>query len=89
LASVLASPTVTRLFGSIGYEGRIDYGAVGTVTNLAFRLYDEANHNQILVSQRVALGLLEDVVQSEFIGNLTLKGFPAPIKTHTILRLKD
>jgi class 3 adenylate cyclase len=75
--------------GSIGYEGRIDYGAIGTVTNLAFRLFDEANHNQILVSQRVALGMLEDVVQSEFTGNLTLKGFPAPIKAHTILRLKD
>ena len=74
--------------GSIGYEGQIDYGAIGTVTALAFRLCDEANHNQILVSQR-ALGLLEDVVQSEFIGNLTLKGFPAPIKAHTILRLKD
>jgi class 3 adenylate cyclase len=75
--------------GSIGYEGRMDYGAIGTVTNFAFRLCDEANHNQILVSQRVALGLLEDVVQSEFAGNLTLKGFPDPIKAHTILRLKD
>jgi class 3 adenylate cyclase len=74
--------------GSIGYEGRIDYGAVGTVTALAFRLCDEANHNQILVSQR-ALGLLQDVVQSEFIGDLTLKSFPAPIKAHNILRLKD
>jgi class 3 adenylate cyclase/putative methionine-R-sulfoxide reductase with GAF domain len=74
--------------GSIGYEGQIDYGAIGTVTALAFRLCDEANHNQILVSQR-ALGLLEDFVQSEFIGNLTLKGFPGPIKAHTILRLKD
>jgi len=75
--------------GSIGYEGRIDYGAIGTVTNLAFRLCDEADHNQILVSQRVALGLLEDVVRSEFVGNLTLKGFPDPIKAHAILRLKD
>jgi class 3 adenylate cyclase len=74
--------------GSIGYEGRMGYGAIGTVTNLAFRLWDEANLDQILVSQRVALGLLEDVVQSEFIGNLTLKGFPAPIKAYTILRLK-
>jgi class 3 adenylate cyclase len=74
--------------GSIGYEGQIDYGAIGTVTALAFRLCDEANHNQILVSQR-ALGLLQDIVQSEFIGNLTLKSFPAPIKVHTILRLKD
>ena len=75
--------------GSIGYEGRIDYGAIGTVTNLAFRLCDEANHNQILVSQRVALGLLEGVVHSEFAGSLTLRGFPEPIKAHTILRLKD
>lgn len=74
--------------GGIGYEGQVDYGAIGTVTALAFRLCDEANHDQILVSQR-ALGLLQDVVQSEFIGNLTLRGFPAPIKAHTILRLKD
>lgn len=75
--------------GGIGYEGRIDYGAIGTVTDLAFRLYDEANRNQILVSQRVALGMLEDVVQSELTGDLTLKGFPDPIKAHTIVRLKD
>ena len=75
--------------GSIGYEERIDYGAIGTVTNLAFRLCDEANHNQILVSQRVALGLLEGVVHSEFAGSLTLRGFPEPIKAHTILGLKD
>jgi class 3 adenylate cyclase len=75
--------------GSIGYEGRIDYGAIGTVTNLAFRLCDEANHNQILVSRRVALGLLEGVVHSEFAGSLTLRGFPEPIKAHTILGLKD
>ena len=75
--------------GSIGYEERIDYGAIGTVTNLAFRLCDEANHNQILVSQRVALGLLESVVHSEFAGSLTLRGFPEPIKAHTILGLKD
>ncbi len=74
--------------GSIGYEGQIDYGAIGTVTALAFRLCDEANHDQILISQR-ALGLLQDVVQSECIGTLTLKGFPAPIKAHTILGLKD
>ncbi len=74
--------------GSIGYEGQIDYSAIGTVTALAFRLCDEANHNQILVSQR-ALALLQDVVHSELIGNLTLKGFPAPIKAHTILHLKD
>jgi class 3 adenylate cyclase len=75
--------------GGIGYEGRIDYGAVGTVADLAFRLYDEADRNQILVSERIALGMLEDIVQSELTGNLTLKGFPDPIKAHTILRLKD
>ncbi|HEY7230343.1 MAG TPA: adenylate/guanylate cyclase domain-containing protein [Pseudolabrys sp.] len=74
--------------GRIGYEGRIDYGAIGTVTDVAFRLYDEANHNQILASPRVAW-MLEEVVQSELTATLTLKGFPEPIKAHTILRLKD
>jgi len=74
--------------GGIGYEGQIDYGSIGRVTSLAFRLCDEANHDQILVSQR-AVGSLGDLVQSEFLGNWTLKGFPSPIKVHTVLRLRD
>ena len=45
--------------GGIGFEGRIDYGAIGTVTNLAARLCGEAQGGQILVSQRVMAALGE------------------------------
>ena len=41
--------------GGIGFPGRIDYGAIGTVTNLAARLCGEAHGGEILVSQRVPL----------------------------------
>ena len=46
--------------GAIGFEGRLDYGAVGTVTNLAARLCGEAKPGQILVSQRRLLGAVEE-----------------------------
>src|SRR5438105_2445040 len=39
--------------GRIGFDGRYDYGAVGTVMNLASRLCDEAGPGEVLVSQRV------------------------------------
>jgi adenylate cyclase len=48
--------------GAIGFEGRLDYGAIGTVTNLAARLCGEARPGQILVSQRL-LGTVEDLAQ--------------------------
>lgn len=73
--------------GGIGFEGRWDYGAIGTVTNLASRLCGEAKPGQILVSQRL-LGTLEELVDVEAIGELTLKGFHRPINAHNILRLK-
>ncbi|UCH17478.1 MAG: response regulator [Burkholderiales bacterium] len=64
--------------GGIGFEGRIDYGAIGTVTNLAARLCGEAEGDEILVSQRVR-GELDDAFQLEEAGQLTLKGFGRPI----------
>jgi adenylate cyclase len=64
--------------GGIGFEGRIDYGAIGTVTNLAARLCGEAEGGEILVSQRVR-GELDDAFQLEEAGQLTLKGFARPI----------
>jgi class 3 adenylate cyclase len=73
--------------GGIGFEGRWDYGAIGTVTNLASRLCGEAKPGQILVSQRL-LGTLDELVDVEAIGELTLKGFHRPINAHNILRLK-
>jgi adenylate cyclase len=64
--------------GRIGFEGRFDYAAIGTVTNLAARLCDEAAPWQILVSQRVHAAA-EDIVVSQPVGDLTLRGFSKPI----------
>jgi class 3 adenylate cyclase len=73
--------------GAIGFEGRWDYGAIGTVTNLAARLCGEARPGQILLSTRVASGV-EDLVETEEIGALTLKGFARPVQALDLLRLK-
>jgi len=73
--------------GAIGFEGRWDYGAIGTVTNLAARLCGEARPGQILISQRL-LGTVEELVEVEPAGELTLKGFSRPVTVHNVLRLK-
>jgi len=73
--------------GAIGFEGRWDYGAIGTVTNLASRLCGEAKAGQILISQRV-LGGIEAWVETEPAGELSLKGFHRPITAHNIVRMK-
>jgi adenylate cyclase len=64
--------------GQIGFEGRFDYTAMGTVINLAARLCAEAKNGQILVTQRVAafLGGLADL---ELLGNVELKGLSRPV----------
>ena len=62
----------------IGFEGRIDYGAIGTVTNLAARLCGEAQGGQILVSQRV-MAALDGAFAAEPVGELALKGFHRPV----------
>jgi class 3 adenylate cyclase len=64
--------------GGIGFPGRIDYGAIGTVTNLAARLCSEAVGGEILLSQRVQ-GLLDGCIATETAGELTLKGFHRPV----------
>jgi len=73
--------------GAIGFEGRWDYGAIGTVTNLAARLCGEAQPGQILIPRRL-LGTVEHLVEAEAIGELSLKGFHRPITAYNILRLK-
>jgi class 3 adenylate cyclase/CheY-like chemotaxis protein len=73
--------------GAIGFEGRMDYGAIGTVTNLASRLCGEAKPGQILISQRL-LANVDEMVEAEPVGELTLKGFHRSITAHNILRLK-
>ncbi len=73
--------------GAIGFEGRWDYGAIGTVANLAARLCAEADTGQILVPRRFVASL-EDLVEAEPAGERTLKGFHRPITAYNILRLK-
>src|SRR5262245_26419254 len=73
--------------GAIGFEGRMDYGAIGTVTNLAARLCGEAKPGQVLVSQRM-LGMVEDLVEAGDVGELSLKGFSKPVSAFNITSLK-
>ena len=74
--------------GAIGFEGRWDYGAIGTVTNLAARLCSEAKGGQILVALRVATAV-EALAEAEDVGPLTLKGLHRPVQTFNVVRLKD
>jgi adenylate cyclase len=73
--------------GAIGFEGRWEYGAIGSVPNLAARLCGEAKPGEILVPQRL-LGKVEDLVDAESVGELTLKGFHRSVAAYNILRLK-
>ena len=73
--------------GAIGFEGRLDYGAIGTVTNLAARLCGEAKPGQILVSQRL-VGAVEALVEAELLGELSLKGFSKPVPAFNVVGLK-
>jgi adenylate cyclase len=74
--------------GAIGFEGRMDYGAIGTVTNLAARLCGEAKPGQVLVSQRM-LGMVEELADAGEVGELVLKGFSKPVSAFNITGLKD
>jgi class 3 adenylate cyclase len=72
--------------GKIGFEGRFDYAAIGTVTNLASRLCDHAKDAQIIISQRV-YAAIDDNTEVEFIGDLSLKGLHRSIKAYNVLRM--
>ncbi len=74
--------------GMIGFEGRVDYGAIGPVTNLASRLCDEARGGQIFISQRV-FAAVEELVEAEPAGELPLKGFRKPVPTFNVVGLKE
>ena len=71
--------------GGIGFEGRIDYGAIGTVTNLAARLCGEAAGGEVLVTQRV-MGALDGAHVCEPAGALSLKGFARPVPAFRLMR---
>ena len=73
--------------GAIGFEGRWEYGAIGSVPNLAARLCGEAKPGEILVPQRF-FARVEDLVEAEPAGELTLKGFHRPVAAHKLLKTK-
>ena len=70
--------------GTIGFEGRFDYAAIGTVSNVASRLCAEAKPEQILVSPRVLLAVKNEII-AEPVGELILKGIRRPILVHNVV----
>jgi len=73
--------------GAIGFKGRWDYGAIGSVTNLAARLCAEAKRGQILISKRF-MTKTEQLLETAAVGKLSLKGFQRPIPAYNVLGLK-
>jgi class 3 adenylate cyclase len=74
--------------GRIGFEGRFDYAAIGSVTNLAARLCSDAGPWQVLVTDRV-LAATEHVAVAEMVGDIQPKGFSKTVRVHNISGLKD
>ena len=70
--------------GTIGFEGRFDYAAIGTVSNVASRLCDEAKPGQILISPRVLVAV-EDAVKVEPVGEFELKGIRRPLAAYNVV----
>jgi adenylate cyclase len=74
--------------GRIGFEGRYDYSAIGTVVNLAARLCAEARGGQILVDGKVQMAV-ETLTDIEPLGELVLKGMQRPVSAFNILGMRD
>jgi class 3 adenylate cyclase/HAMP domain-containing protein len=74
--------------GQIGFEQRLEYAAIGSVTNLASRLCDEAKASQIVVSRRV-YGAVEQWVEAKPLDDLVLKGFNHPVLAMEIVRWRE
>jgi adenylate cyclase len=72
--------------GSIGYEGRFQYSANGTVVNLGSRLCAQAGDGQILIDGRVQLAV-ESITSTEAIGELDLKGLLRPVRAFNVREL--
>jgi class 3 adenylate cyclase len=72
--------------GRIGFEGRYDYSAIGSVTNLAARLCGAAAPRQILISQRV-YAAAQDYVIADSVGELELRGFARPTRAYNVVGL--
>ena len=70
--------------GAVGYEGRVDYSAIGSVVNLAARLCGEARGGQTLLDRR-ARAELPDGFGFEPLAPLSLKGFDRPVPAFLLI----
>jgi adenylate cyclase len=74
--------------GEVGFEGRSDYAAIGSVTNLASRLADEATGGQVLITQRL-YAEVEDFVEAVPAGEFALKGFTRPVTALDVVAVRE
>lgn len=74
--------------GRIGFEGRFDYAAIGTVVNLAARLCEEAQSGEILIDAKVQAAI-EDLVQAESASEMLLESFQRPIRAFSVTALRS
>ena len=73
--------------GCVGFEGRFQYSATGTVPNLASRLCDQARNGQILVDAKVH-AQVKGLAEVESVGELSLKGFHRAVKVFNVRGLQ-
>ena len=71
--------------GQVGFEGRYEYAAIGTVTNLAARLCARAQGGEVLISQRV-FTMLDGAALAEHVGDIEFKGIARPMPTYRVLK---
>jgi DNA-binding response OmpR family regulator len=74
--------------GEVGFEGRSDYAAIGSVTNLASRLADEAVGGQVLITQRL-YSEVEDAIEAVPVGEFALKGFSRPVPAFDVVSVRS
>jgi len=74
--------------GAIGFEGRWDYAAIGTVTNLAARLCAEAAAGQVLIDRKT-MARVEELVDASLVGPFHLKGFERPVQAFAVSGVVD
>jgi adenylate cyclase len=74
--------------GEVGFEGRSDYAAIGSVTNLASRLADEATGGQVLITQRL-YAEVDDFVEAVPAGDFALKGFTRPVTAFDVIAVRE
>ena len=72
--------------GCIGFAGRLQYSATGSVANLACRLCAEAHDGQVLIDAKV-YGAIDGLAAAESVGDLTLKGFRSPVSAFSVGRM--